>query len=370
MENMVKNMQGILNGFYKGKKVLITGHTGFKGAWLSAWLTELGAVVSGYALEPPTMPNLFEAISLEKKMASVRGDIRNYQGMKGVFEANGPEIVIHMAAQSLVRCSYKDPLATYETNVIGTANVLEICRHMPSVRSVVIVTSDKCYENQGKAEGYEEDDPMGGYDPYSSSKGCSELVTQAYLRSFFNPQNYGIHAVAVASARSGNVIGGGDWAEDRLVPDGIRAFSGKNTLIIRYPGAIRPWQHVLEPLYGYLLLAKCLYEKGPSFSGAWNFGPNEDDARPVSWVVERMADMWGAGATWSIDGNNDLHEATCLKLGCSKARLELGWRPQWDLETALMNTITWYKAYYDGEDAFALMMSEIRAYEEGLNKRI
>lgn len=363
-------MRELFDGFYRGKKVLVTGHTGFKGAWLSAWLSELGAEATGYALDLPTIPNLFEVAGLSGKMTSIRGDVRDAAGLKTTFRECRPDIVIHMAAQSLVRRSYEEPLLTYETNVMGTINVFEICRCVPSVRALVNVTSDKCYENCGQVKNYKESDPIGGYDPYSSSKGCSELVTQAYLRSFFNPKNYRTHAVAAASARSGNVIGGGDWSEDRLIPDGIRAFTGKKSLLIRYPDAIRPWQHVLEPLYGYLLLAKCLYEKGPSFSGAWNFGPNENDARPVRWVAERMADMWGAGATWDIDDNEKLHEANYLKLDCSKARLKLGWRPQWDLETALDNTISWYKAYYDGKDMAALTVSEIKIYEESLYKRI
>ena len=368
MENMVIRMRELFDGFYKGKKVLVTGHTGFKGAWLTAWLLKRGAEVTGYALEPPTVPSLFESAGLSGMITSVKGDIRDFKGVKAVFEEQSPDIVIHMAAQSLVRRSYKEPLCTYETNVIGTVNVLEICRHTPTVRSVINVTSDKCYENRDIPQGYDENDPLGGYDPYSSSKGCSELVTRAYLRSFFNPKDYnGKHRVALASVRSGNVIGGGDWSEDRLIPDSIKAFSAGETLDIRYPDAVRPWQYVLESIYGYLLLAKRLYEDGPVFSGAWNFGPSSEDAKPVKWIVEHMVSMWGSGAKWCTDNTEKPHEESTLRLDCSKARIKLNWEPHMDLYPALDRTVKWYKAYYAEKDMSKETFAELENFENSIS---
>jgi len=353
--------------FYKAKRVLITGNTGFMGSWLSIWLSELGADVIGYAKEPPTSPNLFEICGLEKRINSVTGDIRNGKVLRDIFERHQPEIVFHLAAQSLVRYSYEEPVETYETNVIGTVNLLEACRYTKSVRAIVNVTSDKCYENQEWVWGYRETDPIGGYDPYSSSKGCSELVTNAYLKSFFNPKDYREHGVSLATARAGNVIGGGDWAEDRLIPDCMKALLENRPILVRYPDAVRPWQHVLEPLSGYLLLTRRLYEDGPTFTGAWNFGP-DDDVKPVRWVVKRMIEMWGGNTDWKIDQGDHPYESHYLKLDCSKAKSKLGWYPQWDLKLSLEKTIEWYKAYYNHEDMVNMTIDQIQSYEKCIQK--
>lgn len=361
-------MTKIFNNVYRNRRVLITGHTGFKGPWLSIWLSELGAKVLGYALRPSTTPSLFEICDLEKKVTSIISDIRNFKMLKDVVKKYQPEIVFHMAAQSLVRHSYKEPAETYETNVMGTVNLLEACRLTSSVRVIVNVTSDKCYETRKQDWGYKENDPMGGYDPYSSSKGCAELVTNAYSKSFFNPDNYKEHSVSLASVRAGNVIGGGDWAQDRLIPDCIKAIMANKLIIVRYPDAVRPWQHVLEPLYGYLLLAQRLYQDGPVFAGGWNFGPNED-AKPVRWLVESMAKMWGKNLSWTIDTGDKPYEANYLKLDCSKAKSKLGWYPQWDLKLALEKTVEWYKAYINNEDMIKVIRDQIHSYEECIHQK-
>jgi CDP-glucose 4,6-dehydratase len=331
--------------FWKGKRVFLTGHTGFKGSWLSIWLNLLGANVTGYALEPPTNPSLFEKANVADLVNHNIGNIRDLDNLKKVMVTANPDIVIHMAAQPLVRESYQDPVGTYQTNVMGTVHVLESVRFCDNVRAVVNVTTDKCYENKEWVWGYRENEPMGGYDPYSNSKGCSELVTSAYRNSFFNPEKYGIeHHVALASARAGNVIGGGDWAKDRLIPDIIRAFKKKGPVLIRSPYAIRPWQHVLEPLSGYLMLAERLYEKnGNSFAEAWNFGPDEGDTEPVEWIVGRMCFLWGDGVGFKIDTGQHPHEAQYLKLDTSKARQLLGWRTLWKLAKALKLIVNWEK---------------------------
>ena len=335
--------------FWRDKNVLVTGHTGFKGAWLSLWLDLLGANVSGYSLSVPTDPSLFELIKSDR-LTSVTGDIRNFDELTQAMRKAQPEIVIHMAAQSLVRESYKNPVETYATNVMGTANLLESVRLMDNVKAVIIVTSDKCYENQEWLWGYRESEPMGGYDPYSSSKGCAELVTAAYRNSFFNPSDYAQHGVGIASARAGNVIGGGDWASDRLIPDIIRAWHNQQKVIIRYPQAIRPWQHVLEPLSGYLTLAENLYNDGVSYSGGWNFGSNDTDAKPVGWIVTEMAKIWGDGAAWIQETQNQPHEAHYLKLDCAKAKHYLNWQPKLDIRTALSWVVDWAKAWETGAD--------------------
>jgi len=353
----------MFNNFYKDKRIVITGHTGFKGAWLSIWLHHLGSHVVGYALEPPTKPSLFEACKLEDKITSITGNVRNYRLLRDVLEKYKPEIVFHMAAQSLVRNSYREPLETYKTNVMGTVNMLEACRHTSSVRVVVNITSDKCYENKEWEWGYSENDPMGGYDPYSSSKGCAELITNAYIKSYFNPDTFKKHGKSLASARAGNVIGGGDWAEERLIPDCIKALIENIPVVIRYPDAVRPWQHVLEPLYGYLLLAQNLYQDGSAFIGGWNFGPYDEDARPVRWIVEKMTKMWGNNASWVIDKSNHPYESHFLKLDCSKAKTKLGWHPEWDLNSALERTIEWYKTYLINKDMFNFSINQIEAYE-------
>ncbi len=356
-----------LHTFYRNKRVLITGHTGFKGGWLAFWLHTLGAEVIGYALPPPTTPNFFEAVKLDQKIISVLGDIRDRAKLKNVFEQHQPEIVFHMAAQPLVRYSYKEPVETYETNVMGTVHVLEACRTTQSVRAIVNITSDKCYENTGKKIGYQEEDKMGGSDPYSSSKGCAELVTRAYLHSYFSPREYAHHRVALASVRAGNVLGGGDWATDRLIPDCIKAMSDKRNIVIRYPDAVRPWQHVLDPLCGYLLLAKHLYENQGQYSGGWNFGPNLEDAKPVRWIVEKLIALWGRDSSWSVDKGNNPPEADFLTLNCTKAQRQLPWRPQWNIEHTLENTIHWYRAFLDHNDMYQYTIDQIHSYEKSCN---
>ncbi len=359
-------MKSNLEDFYSGKKILVTGHTGFKGGWLSLWLLKLGADVAGYALEPATDPNLYEIFGLRNRMASVIGDVRNRETVRALFRNFQPEIVIHMAAQSLVRHSYQDPVTTFETNVMGTVNILEVCREWSFVRSVVNVTSDKCYENHGENRPYREIDPVGGHDPYSSSKGCAELVTRAYLRSFFAPEKYGKdHKIALASVRAGNVIGGGDWSKDRIIPDCVNAILGHKNLMIRYPEAIRPWQHVLEPLYGYLLLAKKLYEDGPVFSGPWNFGPGQKNEKPVKWVVEKVNELWGGELSWEIESQRQPHESVSLRLDSSKAESLLGWHPQMELTSALSETVDWYKAWQTKQNMREYSLNQIENYMGG-----
>lgn len=350
--------------FWKGKRVLLTGHTGFKGSWLSLWLQSMGAQVVGYALAPPTSPSLFDIAGVDKGMVSIIGDIRDLEHLRSVFDEHRPEIVFHMAAQPLVRLSYSEPVETYSTNVMGTVNILEAARGSDSVKAVVNVTSDKCYENKEWVWGYRENETVGGYDPYSSSKGCSELVTAAYHNSYFNAEKYKEHGVALASARAGNVIGGGDWAEDRLIPDIMSAISQGKPVHIRNPHAIRPWQHVLEPLSGYLLLAQNLYENGMEFAEAWNFGPNDDDAKSVQWIVEKLTGNWGHGASWVLDDGDHPHEAHYLKLDCSKANLRMSWQPRWHLEEALEAIIDWYRGYLNGQDLRELTLLQINTYND------
>jgi len=348
--------------FYIGKKVLVTGHTGFKGSWLSLLLNKLGADVHGFALPPPTNPSLFEEAKIGELITSHIGDVRNLDQLSDLFNRVKPEIVIHMAAQPLVRDSYKIPVETYAINVMGTVNVLEACRHTESVRAIVNVTTDKCYENKEWYWGYRENEPMGGFDPYSNSKGCSELVTSSYRNSYFHPKDYDKHGVAIASARAGNVIGGGDWAADRLIPDFIRAISQNQKVVIRSPYAIRPWQHVLEPLTGYLTLAAKLYTEGAKYDGGWNFGPDDKDARNVEWIVQKICKLWGNGATYEVDTNPQPHEANYLKLDCSKAKAELNWEPRWNIDKALESIVEWNKAYLSGVNARSLVNSQIDEY--------
>ena len=350
--------------FWRGKKVFLTGHTGFKGSWLTLWLQALGAHVTGFALAPDTTPNLFMLGRVSDGIQSIIGDIRDRALLANAMKEARPDIVIHMAAQPLVRESYVTPVETYETNVMGTVHVLDAVRQVPGVRSVVIVTTDKCYENREWEWGYRENEAMGGYDPYSSSKGCAELVTSAYRNSFFNPSTYAKHGVAVGSGRAGNVIGGGDWAADRLIPDIMRAISQGETVNIRNPHAIRPWQHVLEPLSGYLMLAEKLYTDGPRFADAWNFGPNDSDAQPVQAIVERLTSQWGDGAQWRLDGGNHPHEATFLKLDCSKAHARLGWRPRWNLNHTLDTIVAWYKSAARDEDLKTVTLAQIDEYTQ------
>ncbi|MEI7842792.1 MAG: CDP-glucose 4,6-dehydratase [Gallionellaceae bacterium] len=360
--------QGTMEGvevnssFWQGRRVLLTGHTGFKGSWLSLWLQSMGSQVVGYALAPPTNPSLFEVAQVSEGMTSIIGDIRDLEHLRKVFIEHQPEIVIHMAAQPLVRYSYIEPVETYSTNVMGTVNLLEAVRSTKSVQAVVNVTTDKCYENREWAWGYRENEAMGGYDPYSSSKGCAELVTAAYRNSYFHPEKYKEHSVAISSARAGNVIGGGDWADDRLIPDIMRAITEGKPVNIRNPHAIRPWQHVLEPLSGYLVLAQKLYEEGAVYAEGWNFGPNDEDAKPVQWIVEKLTHAWGEGARWVVDGGNHPHEAHYLKLDCSKAKSRLGWHPRWSLEEALVAIVEWQRNYRDGKAIKAVTLDQIRQY--------
>ncbi|MDF2635473.1 MAG: CDP-glucose 4,6-dehydratase [Pelosinus sp.] len=348
--------------FWQGKKVFITGHTGFKGSWLCLWLTLLGAKVTGYALQPPTKPSLFELCRVDELVTSVIGDVRDRESLTKVMLTAQPEIVIHMAAQALVRDSYNNPVDTYAINVMGTVHVLEAVRACRNVKAIVNVTTDKCYENKEWVWGYRENEPMGGYDPYSNSKGCSELVTSSYRSSFFNPNEYKEHGVGLATARAGNVIGGGDWAADRLIPDCINALLKNEKIRIRNPHSIRPWQHVLEPLSGYLLLAQRLYEDGKDFAEGWNFGPNDSDAKPVAWVVRKMCEEWGSYASYEVDKGNHPHEAHYLKLDCSKAKAKLFWQPSWDLEQALGKIVEWVHAYQQKADMRAICLQQIQEY--------
>ena len=343
--------------FWRGKRVYLTGHTGFKGSWLSLWLSEMGATVKGYALSPPSSPNLYEVAMISKKIESEIGDIRDLDKLKTSMVQFNPDILIHMAAQPLVILSYQEPLETFDTNVMGTAKVLEASRSCPNLKAIVSVTTDKCYENKEWVWGYREDEPMGGHDPYSSSKGCAELITSAYRRSFLHDKGVGL-----ASARAGNVIGGGDWAQDRLIPDILSAFEKDIPVIIRNPASTRPWQHVMEPISGYLVLAEALYNNPSEYAEAWNFGPNDEDAKPVEWILNSMTDKW-EGASWRLDNQSNLHEAGYLKLDISKAKDRLNWRPTWDLETTLEKIISWHKHWLDNANMQDITISEINQFK-------
>jgi len=352
---------------YRGRKVFVTGHTGFKGSWLSLWLTMLDAEVIGYSLAPPSNPNLFETIGIEDAVVHIDGDIRHADSLRAALAEHQPEIVFHLAAQPLVRRSYAEPRLTYETNVMGTVNVLDAVRHTPSVRAVVNVTSDKCYENKEWVWGYRENDPMGGHSPYSSSKGCADLVASAYGRSFFSPEDYGTkHNVALATVRAGNVIGGGDWGADRLIPDCVRALNENEGIPLRRPNAVRPWQHVLEPLGGYLLLGAGLLQGGSAFGGPWNFGPVDGEIWTVQRVVQEVCKLWGGGNCFRVT-EDKLHEAHWLKLDCSKALSKLNWKPKYGVEAALRRTVEWYRKFYsgmDGTEMRRLTSTQIEEYAE------
>lgn len=346
--------------FWRDKKVFLTGHTGFKGGWLSLWLSSMGAKVIGYALVANTAPNLFDVLGIAGLIEKSHiADIRDLASLQKSMQESSPDIVIHMAAQPLVRYSYASPVETYATNVMGTVHVLEAARAVDSIRATVIVTTDKCYENKEWVWGYRENEPMGGFDPYSNSKGCAELVTAAYRQSFFASRN---SCNAVASARAGNVIGGGDWSVDRLVPDAIKAFELSQPLLIRNPLATRPWQHVLEPLSGYLILAQSLYRDGSSFASGWNFGPRDEDNRSVQEVVELIISQWGQSAKWEKEGSEQPHEAGLLKLDCSKARQQLGWTPKWDLETAIEKIVGWQKSFQGNANMQEFSLAQINQY--------
>ncbi|MCK9401176.1 MAG: CDP-glucose 4,6-dehydratase [Bacteroidales bacterium] len=349
----------LYSNIYKGRKVLVTGHTGFKGSWLCLLLHKLGADVYGYALKPHTTPSLYELAQVDQLVSSTIGDIRDYNLLLKTLKEVQPEVIIHMAAQAIVRESYKNPRETYEINVMGTVNLLDAARQVGSVKAILNVTTDKCYENKEWHWGYRENEPMGGYDPYSNSKGCSELVTASFRSSFFNPKEYKNHGVALASARAGNVIGGGDWADDRLIPDFIRAIMRGEKVKIRSPYAIRPWQHVLEPLSGYLALCEKLYTAGPAFAEGWNFGADDSDAKNVEWITHKICELWSNGAAYELDSTPQPHEASYLKLDCSKAKAELGWIPKWDIETTLRSIVDWNKAWLNGEDVRSVSEKQI-----------
>lgn len=348
------------DSFWQGRRVLITGHTGFKGSWLALWLQSRGADVTGYSLAPPTRPSLFELAQVAQGLHSVEADVRDLERLRAVFAEREPEVVLHLAAQSLVLESYREPIDTYTTNVIGTAHVLEAVRHTASVRVIVAVTSDKCYENREWIWGYRESDALGGHDPYSSSKGCAELVIAAYARSYFDADVP--RRCMVASARAGNVIGGGDYSPDRLVPDAMRAFLSGQPVVIRRPSSVRPWQHVLEPLSGYLRLAEQLWHDETA-AGAWNFGPRLEDARSVAQVVDYLVESWGEHAAWTDASSGHPHEADSLRLDCSKAQALLGWQPRLALETALDWTMDWFRASAAGADMRAFTLSQIEQYQ-------
>ena len=351
-------MGGIDRGFWCGKRVFVTGHTGFKGSWLCLLLQQLGAELKGYALSPATTPALFLEANVAEGMISEIGDVRDFAALVASMVDFDPEIVIHMAAQPLVRLSYREPVETYAVNVMGTVHLLEAARQCPSVKAIVNVTTDKCYENREWVWGYREHEPMGGHDPYSSSKGCSELVTAAYRSSFLSQPT----SAALASARAGNVIGGGDWAEDRLIPDILRAFEKGETVVIRNPRATRPWQHVLEPVCGYLLLAERLYSNGQSYAEGWNFGPVDQDVQPVRWILDHMVNLWGEDAHWELDEKPQPHEAQLLKLDISKAYTRLGWSPRWTLDQTLKSIIDWHQSCLAGGDMRKKTLDQIDHY--------
>ncbi|MBE0675034.1 MAG: CDP-glucose 4,6-dehydratase [Bacteroidales bacterium] len=356
----------LFNGFYSGRRVFLTGHTGFKGSWLSLLLNWLGADVYGYALKPNTKPNLYNLLRLDEYVHSYIDDIRNYKQFHAKLKEASPEVVIHLAAQPLVRVSYRNPRETYEVNVMGTVNLLEAVRQVDSVKVVLIITSDKCYENREWIWGYRENDPLGGYDPYSNSKACSELVTSAYRSSYFNFKNDTNSRVYLASARAGNIIGGGDWSTDRIIPDCVRAVMTDTKVMLRSPNAIRPWQHVLEPLSGYLMLAERLFNEGHPYAQGWNFGPNDDDIRNVEWVVKSFYNLWGKGAHYEIDSNAQPHEANYLKLDCSKAKANLGWNPKWKIDKTMDSVVEWYRSWYEHKDLRIVSIKQLCDYFDSI----
>jgi CDP-glucose 4,6-dehydratase len=360
-------MRKTLEDFYRNRRIFITGHTGFKGSWLTQWLVDLGALVKGYSLEPPTTTSLFRLLDLANHIEHHIGDIRNESELRHELLEFEPEVVFHLAAQTLVRRSYREPKLTFETNVIGALNLYEAVRLSKTVHVVVCVTSDKCYENREWVWGYREIDPLGGYDPYSASKGCVELLTAAYRRSYFgNDGGPHDHHVALASARAGNVIGGGDWAEDRLIPDCIAALSRHEPIVLRNPCSTRPWQHVLEPLSGYMILAMKMYKEPQVFADSWNFGPENSDARTVEWIVSRLCSLWPGGGRYVCKSEGTMHEAGTLRLDCSKAYTNLQWRPRWDVDYALQKTVEWYVKGGKSASCIRVTKDQIIEYSKAL----
>ena len=355
-------MTTIDSEFWQGKRVFLTGHSGFKGSWLSLWLFSLGAEVKGYSLNPPTSPSLFNEAKIDSIIESCVGDIRDQDTLYKSMVSFNPDILIHMAAQPLVRYSYDEPIETYEVNVIGTAKVLEVARSCSNLKAIVNITTDKCYENDGRTQGYKENDSMGGYDPYSSSKGCAELVASSYRRSFLQDQGIGL-----ASVRAGNVIGGGDWADDRLIPDILKSFENGSSVVVRNPQATRPWQHVLEPLSGYLILAQKLYQNPKKYAEGWNFGPNEQDVKSVDWILDKMISKW-PNSSWELDKSYSPHEAGFLKLDILKAKSKLGWNPLWSLSDTLEKIVHWHQAWLNKEDMQVVCLAEIKEYTKDMNK--
>jgi CDP-glucose 4,6-dehydratase len=359
-------MQRVVNAsFWRGKRVFITGHTGFKGAWLSIWLASMGAKIGGFSLAAPSQPSLFQLADVAAYAdSSVHGDIRDAQALQTALVDFRPDIVMHLAAQALVLPSFVDPAATFATNVQGTVHLLDAVRHCPTVRVAMVITSDKCYDNREWHWGYRENDPMGGKDPYSASKGCAELVVSSYRSSFFSPDTHPQHGVTLVSARAGNVIGGGDWAQYRLIPDLVRGVLSHQPVLIRNPLATRPWQHVLEPLSGYLCLAESAWEQGPAVSDGWNFGPADSAACSVGWIADRFAQLWGLPASdvWTTDQRSFPKECTFLKLDISKAAACLNWQPRWRVEECLDRVVSWYGQQAAGRDAYGLVLADIAAY--------
>jgi CDP-glucose 4,6-dehydratase len=355
---------GLNRTFWRGRRVFLTGHTGFKGSWLALWLEALGADVTGYALEPPTEPSLYQEAGVERGLRSIIADIRDYDRLKAAIAASRPEVILHLAAQSVVKRGYADPIETYGSNVMGTVHLFEAVRTLGTGCAIVNITSDKCYAHRSSGAPYREDDPMGGDDPYSNSKGCAELVTTSFRQSYFAPDSLARHGVALASARAGNAIGGGDWTADQLIPDLIRAFIAERPCLIRSPGGIRPWQFLLEPLRGYLMLAERLGGQGAEFASGWNFGPVDSDAKPVSWIADRLQQSWGGSARWTRDAGAHPAEAAVLRLDASKAAASLGWRPAIGLDVTLDWIVQWYRGWAAGEDARSLTQGQISRYEQ------
>ena len=345
--------------FWKNKKILLTGHTGFKGSWLSIWLKKLGVELIGFSKDIPTKPSIFELAKVSEGMTSIIGDINDFSLIQKVIEKNKPEIVIHMAAQSLVRRSYENPIETFATNVMGTANLLQSINTTKNTKVVINVTSDKCYENSGAETIFSEDSPMGGYDPYSSSKGCAELVTSSFRNSFFNAKEFDDHKLSLSTVRAGNVIGGGDWAKDRLIPDIINSISNRTPVRIRNIKSIRPWQFVLEPIHGYLLLVEKMWNNGKNFSESWNFGPEESECESVEWILKKISDECDDKFSWEYDIENNPHEAKILKLDCTKAKKRLGWNTKLNTDEAIKWTINWYQEYFKRSDMKACTENQI-----------